>query len=233
MFPELQELGLHISRIDDPNSIIQAFPQLQKLRISFWFQSALPEFVYEQLLRKNPHIESLWIAESSRRIMRITNEIIPDITYLHIRNYNPNNEPGYGQSVVFKHVTNLTYESTGDLDQVPDDVFFEKLTGVSVHVKSHKNWIIFIERNPSLRKLNVLGPVFKDQFERLIKWDRTWSMWKLDPSIEKSAMIEFSGLLEPINTPTRYTFLGVVTATMVSVRSQRFWKTKDLEIHSK
>lgn len=166
LFPALQELSLYIKSINDPNSVVQAFPHLEQLNVSFWY-NALSESVYGQLLRQNSHIKKLTIINSSRRLMRITNQIVPDITYLHIRSYNPNNEQGDGQSVVFKHVTNFTYESYGDSDQVPDDVFFEKLTEISIQMKSYKNWIIFAEKNPNLQKLKILGPVYKDQFERL------------------------------------------------------------------
>lgn len=166
LFPALHELSLYIKSINDQNSVVQAYPHLEKLSVSFWY-NALSETVYEQLLRQNSHIKKLSIFNSSRRLMRITNQIVPDITYLHIRSYNPNNDPADGQSVVFKHVTNFTYESYGDSDQVPDDVLFEKLTEISIGLKSYKNWIIFAERNPNLQKLKIRGPVYKDQFERL------------------------------------------------------------------
>lgn len=166
LVPALRELSLYMKSINDQNSIVQSFPELEELSVSFWY-NAISESIYEQFLRQNSQIKKLSLSNSSRKLMRITNQIVPDITYLNIRTYHPNNEPGDGQSVVFKHVTNLTYESYDDSDQVPDDVFFEKLTEISIRIKSPKHWVILVERNPNLHKLKILGPVYKDQFDRL------------------------------------------------------------------
>lgn len=176
LFPAIRDLHLQNIQIVDHHCIDQKFRHLKSLYVQLCYENETNWFCskekhIENLLRKNPQIQTLSLTYCTPRFLDIVNSILPHVTDLTLINYNAKHKEIEEQpDVVFKYVTHFTL-FTG-LGEVPLSVFFENLKELHIEAGPTTDWFILAERNRNVEKLFMIGGyVDNEQFTRIVGTD--------------------------------------------------------------
>lgn len=128
IFPNLRELHLLVQGIKDQSCIDLEFPFLEHLStcISKPKFPSFDESTIEELLKKNPQIESAEFELVSHAFLKKVNEILPKLEML--KTTPPADEIDFFNGIRFKNVKKLTLKAM--TDEIPSNIVFNQLENV-------------------------------------------------------------------------------------------------------
>lgn len=179
LFPAMQNLTFEFVIVEDPNcssDIAKAFPNLQHLSVNahqFSNPNHINEDDFTELIKKNPQIRTLTLQNCDRNLLKVVNEIHPNLEVLELFDYVKlrNSEHDEGR-IVFKNLKKFVI--TNSYESVPQNIDFKNL--VEFHSDGSQaigavmctKWIDIVEHNIHLERLHVTrDPLSNEQLEKL------------------------------------------------------------------
>lgn len=171
LFPNVRRLNVNTVYVNEINSLIVPFKQLEHLSINSYEIIAIGE-----LIKKNSQIRNFTFCHGSIDLMRILCNDLPNLEYLEINFVFPINLMYNGNLIKFETVKHLKINSKLEAEHTvdfPKNIFFEQLEvlDLQLRVGAHfpDEWIEFIGRNVHLKKLKLdVWYMFDEHFTSLI-----------------------------------------------------------------
>lgn len=164
IFPKLRQLDIIDSSVDDRNSIVLPFKQLESVEMRFNWQDHTDKCP-EQFITLNPQIQRLAIYSSSLWFLDFLSKHSPNLQHLEYGASIDKEHSVYKDIVHFKSVKHLkiiaSVENCQRRDAFAEHVTLEQLQDFETIGTSYgmwslsQTWIDFIGRNVHLQKLRI------------------------------------------------------------------------------
>lgn len=179
LMPALRNFSFEFVFIGTPNctsDIAQELPNLEHLSVNvnqFFHPGHVNEDDFTELMRKNPQIQRITLQFGDRYILKIINEILPNLYHLELEDYVRLADTDQGeQRIVFEHVQNFTI--TDSSVSVPENTDFRNLIefhsdgSQAMGIVTCYKWFDVVENGTQLEKLFVKRhPLNDEQLEKL------------------------------------------------------------------
>lgn len=181
IFPAMKSLFLSQTTFKQEalHQIVQHFPHLVEFSVHFFdwnFGRNVEESDIERVLRMNPQIKRLKLHSPTEYILRVANEILPNLEFLRI-------EPNWhveisnsGPRISFKTVKILQVKPTDNImhiDRYLEGIRFENLDELRAMIAPDLEftwWISFIRQNSHLKRFkSIEGSILEENLTKLIE----------------------------------------------------------------